>query len=138
MRVTIPSMQRAQQLGHPVTLDDMHPAGAHDFFRRVAAHRGWPEPTGTSLTPVLARLDAGRWLADCPLGCNGAEWVSQADPVFLCLSCGSGGQWWPVEFPAEKTGIDNEVTKRAAINAWGWNPGETLADLRAETGRLGR
>lgn len=38
---------------------------------------------------VAARLDAGRWLADCPF-CGGAEMVARSAP-FFCLSCGMAG-----------------------------------------------
>lgn len=55
--------------------------------------------TGT----VAARIDAGRWVVDCPL-CLGAEVVSRSVPIFFCLSCGmasDGGRIRRVTFPAD-------------------------------------
>jgi len=131
----VQSIQKAQRLGRPVTHDDINPGTARQFFAQVATRsRGWEVPTETSPTPVMARLDAGRWLADCPI-CDGAELVSVSDPVFFCLSCSSGGMWWPVEWPVDRAEIEAEVIKRSDLMGWAWNPGETLADLEAETRR---
>lgn len=139
----LPSIQLAVNLGRPIQLEDFHkqgdgsPLSASQFMRGVfirTHHR--PIPLLTSTTPVQARLDAGRWIADCPIGCGGAEMVSQADPVFLCLSCGSGDMWWPVSFPGHLRAIEAEVAKRGDPHGWAWNPGETVAQLRAETRRL--
>jgi len=102
-------------------------------FRRL--HPGRVIATVSEVT-VLARIDSGRWLADCPAGCGGAEMVSAADPVFLCIACGSGDQWWPVTFPSNRAAIEAEIAKRADVNGWAWTPGETVAQLRAETIRL--
>jgi hypothetical protein len=62
--------------------------------------------------------------------------VSAADPVFLCVSCGSGDKWWPVSFPTNRKAIETELVKRVDVHGWSWTPGETLAELRAETSRL--
>jgi len=62
--------------------------------------------------------------------------VSAADPVFLCISCGSDDKWWPVTFPGNRGAIEAEIVKRTDVNGWSWTPGETLAQLQAETTRL--
>ena len=139
----LPSMQLAVSLGRPVQHEDFHkqadgsPLTANQFMRAVFVriHRR-PAPLVRETTDVLARLDAGRWVVDCPMGCGGAEMVSQADAVFLCLSCGSDDRWWPVSFPINLRAIEAEVVKRKDPHGWAWNPGETLAQLRAETRRL--
>ena len=143
MRATMPSVQMAQRLGRPIEHGDYHlqpdgsPMPARDFmvgvFRRMHPGR---VIEAVSEVPVDARIDAGRWLAACPMGCGGAEMVSAADPIFLCVSCGSDDKWWPVVFPDDRTAIEAELVKRADVHGWSWNPGETLAELRAETSRL--
>ena len=143
MRVVIPSVQMAQRLGRPIEHGDYHlqpdgtPMPASEFlvgvFRRMHPGR---VVSGMSGEPVAARIDAGRWLADCPVGCGGAEMVSAADPVFLCISCGSDDKLWPVTFPDDRAAIEAEVVKRVDVHGWAWTPGETLAQLETETNRL--
>lgn len=132
----IPSIQTAQALGRPVTHDDIHNMPIRAFFRGVATRsRGWAAPQGEGGQAVNARLDAGRWLADCPY-CDGAELVTPADPIFFCLSCGSKGTYHPVVFPGTMDSIGREVQKRGNPMTWAWQPGETLTDLRKETALL--
>jgi len=143
MSAAMPSVQMAQRLGRPIEHGDYHlqadgsSMSAREFmagvFRRMHPGR---EVLVVSDVPVPARIDAGRWLADCPLGCGGAEMVSAADPVFLCISCGSDDKWWPVTFPGNRGAIEAEIVKRPDVNGWSWTPGETLAQLQAETTRL--
>jgi len=138
------SIQLAAHLGRPIHAEDYNRnvdgtlQPTREFFGRTFLrnlHR--KVPTEFSETPVLACLDAGRWIALCPgLGCRGAEKVGPADPIFLCMSCGSGDVWWPVEFPNNKAAIDREVAKRENANGWAWNPGETMVQLRRETRAL--
>ena len=143
MPPAMPSAQMAQRLGRPIEHGDYHrqsdgsPMPAREFlasvFRRL--HPGRVVAAISDVT-VLARIDAGRWLADCPAGCGGAEMVSAADPIFLCIACGSDDRWWPVTFPSNRAAIEAEIIKRADVNGWAWTPGETVAQLRAETIRL--
>ena len=143
LRASYPSIQMAVHLGRPIQSEDFNrerngsPMSSSRFMAGVFLqifHRA--VPTVVSNIAVLARLDAGRWIADCPMGCGGAEKVSQADPVFLCLSCGSDEKWWPVAFPKTIKAIERELTKRADPHAWTWRPGEGMAALRVETVRL--
>lgn len=58
---------------------------AADLQAHVARRRRWrmlPETFGT----VLARVEDGRLLVDCPF-CAGAELVAR-DVPFFCMSCG--------------------------------------------------
>ena len=53
--------------------------------------------------PVKARIDFGRWIADCE--CGGAEYITPEEPIFFCQSCGnlaSDGKLRPVDFPPEE------------------------------------
>lgn len=107
--------------------------------------------------PVLARIDFGRWIADCE--CGGASYVDPDEPIFYCVSCGSdqhGGDLRPVEFPAQRAAIEQEVLARPVEAGIGsttlarallakpkivtkdgplsrsWNPDESLARLRKQ------
>lgn len=133
-RYSLPRMQRSQEIGRPIYHEDFHPIGVRQFAINVATRaRGWAAPTETSETPLEARLDAGAWLVDCPLMCGGAELVTPQEPIFLCLSCGSGGIWWPVVFPLNLDAINTEVRKRDNVHGWAWYPGQSLTHLREET-----
>lgn len=74
-----------------------------DWLRKAAARKGAMVPDMVGGAPVIARIDHGRWIADCE--CKGAEYVDPDEPVFLCLSClnqGNGGHMRPVKFPSPK------------------------------------
>lgn len=108
----------------------------------------------TNKMPVKARIDFGRWIADCE--CGGAEYVDPDDPVFYCQSCGNlsvEGKLRKVVFPQaeERAQIEKAVLERpvqvldgldAANQALRsravdgiprcWNPGETAEQLREQ------
>lgn len=76
--------------------------------------------------PVFARVDDGRWLADCSL-CPGAELVEPGERM-LCGSCGAVST---VKWPSEADTIESVLVERPVTNRF-WFPGETVADLRRE------
>lgn len=98
---------------------------------------------------VYARIDFGRWIADCE--CGGASYVDYDDDIFYCAMCGNQstqGKARHVIFPADdfREKIEQELLRRkvksrydlfgtgAAMNSYGvisrsWNPGETLEQL---------
>lgn len=106
--------------------------------------------------PVSARIDYGRWLADCE--CGGSEYVSATYPVFFCFSCGNAlheGKSRPVIFPApaERKAIEHELMLRPIKETTGlegtqaalhsqpesrnapirnWSPGTTVLRLQLE------
>ncbi len=105
----------------------------------------------TSGEPVVARVDAGRWIADCP--CGGAAYVDRDEPIFYCLGCGNrsnDGDARPVVFPDSAEAIEEELLKRPVDDARGrneveralnaiplipglqrsWCPGETVNSLK--------
>lgn len=90
--------------------------GAKDVrqrIQRLAIKNGMKVEFSTNNKPVKARLDFGRWIADCE--CGGAEAVDYADPVFYCASCGnvrSGGKLRPVIFPSDYKAIELEIMAR--------------------------
>lgn len=100
-------------------------------------------------SPVYARVDFGRWIADCE--CGGASYVTIFDiNFFFCATCGnqsSNGDARAVIFPPNINEIENELLQRqvkaklgtfgtdAAMNSIGvisrsWSPGETIETLK--------
>lgn len=84
--------------------------------------------------PVLARVDWGRWIADCP-DCNGAEMVWIEGPlVLMCQSCWNraiNGLWRRVQLPSDRAAIEAALEPRAEPYR-NWRPGETAEMLLAE------
>jgi hypothetical protein len=82
---------------------------------------------------VPARVDYGRWLADC-YWCNGAGLVRIGAPVFTC-PCGAV---WDVVWPSEDMlrGIHRLLLMRPPENRW-WAPGDTLSLLMWENAEHG-
>jgi len=100
-----------------------------------------PDPVDNTSGEVAARVNHGRWIADCP-GCNSALVVDLSELVFMCVECANAandGQWFAVTVPSNRKAIESELLKRPmngrnpseAINR-NWEPGETLAMLKQE------
>ncbi len=110
--------------------------------------------------PVYARVDFGRWIADCE--CGGAEYIDPEYPLFFCNSCGNNeynGQLRPTIIPdaGEREAIEKVLIKRPVDNSRGsdaiqkailsrpiiarlarsWEPGETIDDLKAQNRKAG-
>lgn len=67
----------------------------------------------TAGNPVYARIDFGRWIADCE--CGGAEAVDPDEPLFFCVSCGNArtsGRARHVVFPDQRKEIEDAVMAR--------------------------
>ena len=100
----------------------------------------WPRRYLLPLPPKMdphkvdARINHGRWIADCPF-CSGAEMVTPTDPRFFCMSCDNrevGGKWLGVRFPKEANEIEEILGQRVHSDERNWTPAETVKDLRAE------
>lgn len=84
--------------------------------------------------PVAARVECGRWLAECPL-CHEYIDVDPAEPVWTCVTCGGmqlRARWSRVIFPQDRTEIESILLERKLIRTRNWRPGESADDLRAE------
>lgn len=126
-----------------------------EMIQALAARKGYKIPSSeeTGGENVVARIDFGRWIADCE--CGAANYVEPSDPVYFCASCGnaaSGGKLRGVTFPDNRAEIEAELLERvvfvnpklrpmdAAINARSavpglvrsWNPGETVQSLKMQ------
>lgn len=92
---------------------------------------------------AVARVNHGRWIADCPF-CPGAEqiWpqgIRRAEDVAFpfgiangILHCGTTGSTCPVDFPDERFDITRVLARRPDERTRNWFPGESVADLVAE------
>lgn len=98
-----------------------------EWIRKAAARQGVRVNVSTETVTgeaVHARIDHGRWIADCQ--CKGAEYVDPDEPLFFCLSCmnkANGGQARPVVFPP--TEIRKQI--EAGLNPenyYSWNEQE--------------
>ena len=96
---------------------------AHDWEQvpiasRVHVAAGRPVPLGLPVHlvgTVHARLEHGRWIAECP-ACPSAQFVDPADARFFCVepNCGNGGAnaWFTVIWPDERERL---AVERAAL-----------------------
>jgi hypothetical protein len=74
-------------------------------------------PSGTLLGIKLwARIDAGRWVADCP--CGSAQVVTPTDPRFACPECGAG--WFAVVFPEDTAAAEAAVASDLPSERFWW------------------
>jgi hypothetical protein len=113
-----------------------------EWMKKAAARRGALVSLSSvdESAPVKARIDFGRWIADCE--CNGAEYVDPDEPVFLCLSClnqAHGGRLRRVIFPPEE--IRKRIEERLKPeNHHSWNEQEEpVSEIEKELEReLGR
>lgn len=86
--------------------------------RRIAV------PTAVLLGQVVhARIDAGRWVADCP--CASAQVVTPTDPRMCCPECGAG--WFRLVFPADPGVAEQEVADLLPRDRFWWHPDDTTA-----------
>jgi hypothetical protein len=92
--------------------------------------RRLPRPTATLLgEDRWARIDAGRWVADCP--CGSAQVVDPADPRMFCVECLTG--WYQLRFPDDTAAAEQEVADRPAHARFWWHPQDDAAFNRPRT-----
>lgn len=131
-----------------------------EWIMTLAVKQGNPWNGEWSDSAVYARIDFGRWIADCEMG--HASYVDPKDDLFYCYVCGNTptqGAARHVIFPANREQIEAELIKRevklavglprnllgqptqVAMNSRGrdnpalsrsWRPGETVETLRAQ------
>lgn len=87
---------------------------------------------------VLARVNHGRWIADCPF-CTGSEmaWFEQPS-LFICFSCRNkavSGHLLRVVIPKNYLKIEDILMIRHPVNR-NWE-GETLSALKSENTKVG-
>ncbi len=76
---------------------------------------------------ILAYLNHGRWVVDCPdPDCGGA---AIAGDLFVCENC---KRIAPIEWPKRKSLIDEITAVRPVPGTRNWTPGEPVIDLLKE------
>jgi hypothetical protein len=123
------------------------------MLRQIGLKKGFVFTGKVSKDTVQARIDFGRWLADCD--CGGAGYVDPDHPIFACASCGNrthAGDFLTVVFPGNAQAIEAELMLRpvklrpalkpveAAMNAIlvvpglarQWDPGESVSELKKQ------
>ena len=87
---------------------------------------------------VIAYVNYGQWIAECPSGDGGAVVASLTEP-FMCPECWNvkwSGQWLRVVFPADKAVIEAVLLarpkERGEYRTRNWLPSESVSDIRAE------
>ncbi|WP_055526003.1 hypothetical protein [Streptomyces graminilatus] len=114
----------------PADAWDRLPAGERALrWTEVHAQRRLPDiPREETAEPLYARVDAGRWLAECGCGC--AHVVSPTDPHMLCTVCLDG--WHPVTFPPDPAAVEEEVVHQPRRHQFWYHP----CDVRWQAERL--
>jgi len=104
------------------------------------ARQGGPPPEAVQ-GQVLAVINYGRWIVDCPAdGCRGAVVASLVTREFFCTECGSRenyGKVYRVVFPRFRAALEKELIKRPSRVPFSaehrnWTPSESLAAIKAE------
>lgn len=98
---------------------------AIEWIGRAAIRKGVRiDPVNLDASEVVARIDHGRWIADCE--CNGAEYVDPGEPIFFCLDClnaNHGGKLRPVRFPPPEV-REKIIAGLSEKNYHSWNETE--------------
>lgn len=84
-------------------------------------------------TTLVARIDHGRWIADCACGSGVALERTWAEA--RCFGCGA--VYRSVQWPAAADRIEAALVKRPALATRNWLPTERVADLEAENAARG-
>lgn len=141
----VPPAERAYMYGAVPPTEDRFLFQFLDWEAKLELRRRFLEPFArkplSRAVRALARVDHGRWLADCPFdGCRSAQLVSPNDPRFFCPECLNAqvaGAFVAVEWPAEPEKVEALLARRPSPANRNWIPTETLADLRAENAANG-
>lgn len=85
---------------------------------------------------VMAYINMGRWIADCPF-CSGAELVEPGE-TFYCFSCGmemNSGHPLSIDLPSNRDEIESVLNKRPQQHR-NWR-GESIELLRVQNAANG-
>jgi hypothetical protein len=101
-------------------------------FDRLPSYQG-------AQNEVVPEVNHSRWLVHCPNRCGEATVVSEAEPYYICVNCGSPeneGQFYRVKFPPQRQAIEQLLMKRPPGNR-NWTHLESVADLARENRERG-
>ena len=81
--------------------------------------------------PIVARINENRWIVDCGCGSGCYVDLDAGTPVVArCFCCGAIHT--QVVLPADRPAIEAVLLKRPRAANRHWQPGETVAALKAE------
>lgn len=116
----------------------IRPVGYFAFIEQIVAER-WPRWGGQidwrACGEVYARINASRWIVDCPLpGCHEAVHTAPGLPFFCpnCLNVTNDGRAYQVVFPADLEDIERILSARPLPVTRNWMPGEPIEQLLLE------
>lgn len=84
-----------------------------------------PEATLPPEQARWARIDAGRWVADCT--CRSAQIISIDDPRMTCVDCHTG--WYVLLVPADPAAAEAEVAALPTDQQFWWQDGDPAKPL---------
>lgn len=137
-------IDRAKELGY---------ANYRDYLTALGIRFGHRWNGKSNDVTVTARVDFGRWIADCK--CGAAQYVEPGEP-FYCAECGTAwndGLGCQVIFPDTKEEIEQELMERPVLKhgrkdqktiqpppeepglTRSWSPEETTTDLKEQRNR---
>lgn len=114
-------------------------AACHALLNRHRAKHDEPLlpdlPSGkhASAETLLAYVNHGRWVVDCP--CGSAQLASRSDRRFFCTDCRNTfahGKWVGVVWPADEADIEGLLLQRPDVKTRNWYPTEDAMTLVAE------
>ena len=82
---------------------------------------------------LLAYVNHGRWVVDCP--CGSAQLACRSDRRFFCTDCRNAwafGKWVRVTWPAEEADIEALLLQRPFPRNRNWHPRESASGLAME------
>ncbi|MER6098334.1 hypothetical protein ABT154_21250 [Streptomyces sp. NPDC001728] len=91
------------------------------WYEERASRRIHTDPASNAGTQ-FARINHGRWLADC--SCGSAEVVTPTDPRMWCVICGTG--WWQLTFPSDVFAVEQSL-EGLPLAEQNWWAEETVA-----------
>ncbi len=121
----------------------IRPVGYFAFIEGIVRER-WPRWDGEidwrANSVVYARINASRWIVDCPLpGCHEAVHTAPGLPFFCpnCLNVTNYGHAYQVQFPVKLDLIEQVLSQRPLPASRNWAPGETIEQLTQENWQHG-
>jgi hypothetical protein len=90
--------------------------------------RGIAVTEHVDVSPLVARIEHGRWIGDC--SCGSGVNVHPDWPEARCMGCGA--VYPNVVLPAQRDAVEQALVARPQMAARNWHPHETLDQLHAE------
>lgn len=111
-------------------------------FPSSTGDRTLPAPGVDLSIEATARVNAGRWIADCPFGCGGAEYVDLSNQLFFCCECrnapvGNAPVRVALAAKDELSTIEASLLERPDPRTRNWTPSEDVSALQIENLDMG-